>query len=422
MHSALRLVLLALAAAAVSVLATALLAPTILLGQPPAPRGDGAAFARAAEAMLQAEARGNAVLVLLDGGRIAHVAAASQGAPVDADSVFQVASLSKWITAWGVMRLVQEGRIGLDDPVGRHLGRWQLPASEFGTEGVTVRRLLSHTAGLTDGLGYMGFLPGEPVQSLEASLTHAADAAPFASGEVRVGAEPGGGWRYSGGGYALLQLLVEEVTGESFAAYMDRAVLGPLGMTSSTFELDRVPRARLAQSFDPGGRVVPIRRYTALAATSLFTTGTDLAAFLAAHGEGPQDAPPGRGVLSPETLALMRAPAARQLGLPIWGLGTMLYARDGQGSFVIGHEGGNAPAITTTARFNPATGDGIVVLQTGSPGLPARLRAEWVHWQTGRADILVLANGLFRLAWVAASAWLLLFALFALAAAIRRRR
>lgn len=422
MRRVLRLALFALAAAAVSGLATALLAPTILLGRPLAPRGDGAAFARAAEAMLQAEARGNALLVLVDAGRIAHVAAASRGAAVDADSVFQVASLSKWIAAWGVMRLAEEGRIGLDDPVGRHLGRWQLPPSEFGTEGVTVRRLLSHTAGLTDGLGYMGFLPGEPVQGLEASLTRAADAAPFAPGEVRVGAEPGSGWRYSGGGFTLLQLLIEEVTGESFAAYMERAVLGPLGMTSSTFELDRVPPARLAQSFDPEGRVVPIRRYTALAAASLFTTGTDLAAFLSAHGEGPGGAPPGRGVLAPETLALMRAPAARQLGLPIWGLGTMLYARDGAGSFVIGHEGGNAPAITTTARFNPATGDGLVVLQTGSPVLPARLGAEWVHWQTGRADILVLANGLSRLAWVAAGTWLLLLMLFAVAAAIPRRR
>ena len=59
---------------------------------------------------------------------------------------------------------------------------------------------------------------------------------------------------------------------------------------------------------------------------------------------------------------------------------------------MIGHEGGNAPAVTTTARFNLATGDGIVVLQTGRPELPARIGAEWVRWQTGRSDIVVLGR------------------------------
>ncbi|MBK6705908.1 MAG: serine hydrolase [Caulobacteraceae bacterium] len=90
---------------------------------------------------------------------------------------------------------------------------------------VTARRLLSHTAGLTDGLGYGGFAPGQTVQRLEDSLTHASDASPDADGRLRVGAEPGENFLYSGGGYALLQLVIEEVSGEPFNDYMQRAVL-----------------------------------------------------------------------------------------------------------------------------------------------------------------------------------------------------
>lgn len=85
---------------------------------------------------------------------------------------------------------------------------------------MTVRRLLSHTAGLTDALGYTGFEEGAAVQCPEESLARAADASSGRDGEIRIGYEPGTDWRYSGGGYNFLQLLVEEVTGESFEAYM----------------------------------------------------------------------------------------------------------------------------------------------------------------------------------------------------------
>jgi CubicO group peptidase (beta-lactamase class C family) len=85
------------------------------------------------------------------------------------------------------MTLVEDGRLDLDTPVQTYLTRWSLPESEFGNDGVTVRRLLSHTAGLTDGLGYAGFAPGIEVQALTDSLTRAADASPGADGRVLVG-------------------------------------------------------------------------------------------------------------------------------------------------------------------------------------------------------------------------------------------
>src|SRR3954470_11292730 len=69
--------------------------------------------------------------------------------PATTSTVYNVGSISKTVTAWGVMRLVEQGRIGLDDPVERYLRRWHLPASSFDPDGVTIRRLLSHTAGLS---------------------------------------------------------------------------------------------------------------------------------------------------------------------------------------------------------------------------------------------------------------------------------
>jgi CubicO group peptidase (beta-lactamase class C family) len=169
-------------------------------------------------------------------------------------------------------------------------------------------------------------------------------------------------------------------------------ILRPLDMTQSGYSLSDVDPSELALSYDSDGTASPFRSYTALAAASLYSTATDMARFLAAHQPGQLGEPVGRGVLLPDTVAMMRTVQARRFGLPIWGLGTMLYAADGQGSYVIGHEGGNAPAVTTTARFNPSTGDGLVILQTGRPELPVRLGAEWIRWQTGRTDIVALRH------------------------------
>ena len=85
----------------------------------------------------------------------------------------------------------------------------------------------------------------------------------------------------------------------------------------------------------------------------------------------------------------MRSPHASQMGADIWGLGPMLYAPNNAGGHIIGHDGNNGPAINTVARFDPATGDGIVILSTGSDILATRLAGEWVFWKTGNIDSLM---------------------------------
>jgi CubicO group peptidase (beta-lactamase class C family) len=354
----------------------------------PATPGDVKGFVAAAEARYQKESKGNIALAVLDHGRVAATWFASHGRPVDGDTLFQVASLSKWFTATAVMTLVEHGRVDLDAPVSRYVKRWKLPPSTFDNNGVTVRRLLSHTAGLTDDLGYRGFPPGQTPQSLPASLTHAADAMPMREGSVHVGIAPGTTWRYSGGGYTLLQLMIEDVTGERFSDYVRRTVLLPYGMTHSTF-VDPDP-AHLADFYDADGRKAIHYKFTALGAASLYTSVDDLERFLQAQLTGPHGEPAGRGVVTPQTLARMRTITAYVYGFPIWGLGNVLYAPTASGGFIVGHDGNNYPAINTTARIDPATGNGIIVLSSGNGMLASEIGGDWTYWQTGVVDLGII--------------------------------
>ncbi|MEM6747058.1 MAG: serine hydrolase domain-containing protein [Pseudomonadota bacterium] len=338
------------------------------------------AFSQAVEA----DTVGNLSMVLIKDGEIAGRFNTSIGNAVDGSSVYQVASLGKWITAWGVMVLVEEGLVDLDTPVSEYLTRWRLPDSEFDSSGVTIRRLLSHTSGLGDGLGYDGFKNPNERQSLEDSLKQALDASPGKSGVVELSAEPGSQWSYSGGGYTVLQMLIEDVSGQSFADFMSTRVFNPLGMNRTTFSHSEALQLGLAENYDLNGETEPFRWYTALAATSLFTSADDLALFIQAQTETGR-----QPVLSEHTLKLMRTPHASQMGADIWGLGPMLYAPNNGDGHIIGHDGNNGPAINTVARFDPATRDGIVILSTGSNTLATRLAGEWVFWKTGNIDSLM---------------------------------
>ncbi len=152
--------------------------------------------------------------------------------PINENTVFPTASFSKWIAAITVMSLAKEGVLTLDAPVGRYLAGWQLPDSAFNHREVTIRRLLSHTAGLTDGLGYGDYLTDQTLPTLWESLD--APRASDGAAEIAVGIEPGSEFRYSGGGYLTLEALLEEFTGDSYAELAEERLLVPLGMTRST--------------------------------------------------------------------------------------------------------------------------------------------------------------------------------------------
>jgi CubicO group peptidase (beta-lactamase class C family) len=269
------------------------------------------------------------------------------------ETVFNIGSISKTVAAWGLMELVERGALALDAPVVTQ--RWKLPESEFDPRGVTLRRLLSHTAGLTLH-GYPGFWPPTEVPALEASLAGATNGA----GDVRLEAEPGTRWKYSGGGYTLAQLLLEETTGASFADFMRTEVLVPLGMTRSDYAWTEEILARSATPYDDDAKPLPRGgpRFAALAAAGLQTTAADLGRFAAASLARSGELP----VLTAETLALMQTPAE---AAPEYGLGYQFL--EAGGVPLIGHGGANEGWMSLMA-LRPETGDGLVVLTNGSNG------------------------------------------------------
>jgi CubicO group peptidase (beta-lactamase class C family) len=351
--------------------------------RPIAPRGDAAAFMQAASAMATAQSKGNVAIVLLRQGAVFAEHYAPSMDPVDRATRFPLASMSKWFTATGVMHLVQAGRVDLDVPVSTYLKQWQLPAGSHDAQQVTIRRLLSHTAGLTDGLGFGDYLPTESLPSLQETLRH-----PRASTDsavvIAVGRVPGSGFLYSGGGYLILQAVVEDVTGMPFATWMQDSVLRPMGMSRASYaylgSLDNASR-----SFDARGAVVPTYRYAAAGATGLSASAGDLIAF--AQAQGPA-APGARAPMERAIIDRMRQPHGRKMGLDIWGLGVALYAPTASGAYVYGHDGANTPAINTSMRINPDNGDAVIVLVTGHPTLATAIGGEWTLWQTGVVDFL----------------------------------
>lgn len=361
--------------------------------RPIAPRGDARAFMQAATALASAQSKGNFALVLLRQGAVHAEHYTPSRDAVNRDTRFPLASMSKWFTAYAVMQLVQAGRLDLDAPVSTYLTQWQLPPGPFDAQQVTIRRLLSHTAGLTDGLGFGDYLPSESLPSLAETLRQ-----PRASSDsairIALGRAPGSGFQYSGGGYLMLQALLEDVTKMPFATWMQDSVLYPIGMHRATYaylgSLDNVSR-----TYDASGALAPTYRYAAAGATGLSASAGDLVAFVQAQLRGAAGSAEGGGArLTQATLEGMREPHGRKLRLDIWGLGVLLYAPTASGAYVYGHDGANTPAINTTMRINPDNGDAVIVLVTGNPTLASAIGGEWTLWQTGVVDVLSIERAL----------------------------
>jgi len=346
-------------------------------------------FVNEVKNVLKTEFAGNFAMAVISNGVVEKEVFNSFGKKVDRTSIFQVASLSKWVSAVGVMKLVEQGKLDLDEPISSYLTRWNLPESEFDHQKVTVRRLLSHTAGLTDGLGYSGFNSRKEVQSLESSLTKALDADEGLSGVVKVGMEPGTAFKYSGGGYTVLQLLVEEVSGKTFAEFMKEEIFEPLKMNHSTYVLADSSEKDLVEFYNADSTKAQHYYYTSLAATSLYTTLADLEIFFQVFLPGKNGEPIGRNVIEAKTLKKMREPHASTMGMDIWGLGTILYASTENGDSIIGHDGKSTPPINTAIRLDPETGNGVIILETGNTLLASKLASEWVFWKTGKVDLVL---------------------------------
>jgi len=199
---------------------------------------------------------------------------------VTTHTLFQAGSISKPVSASGALKLVEQGKLSLDEDVNKKLVSWKVPENEFTKDQkVTLRRLMSHSGGLTVH-GFPGYAAGEPVPSVVQVLN---GEKPANTNPVRVFFVPGTKSEYSGGGITIEQLLMQDVTRKAFPALMQELVLGPVGMNESTFE-QPLPGQRVgfaASGTYASGKVVPGKRhvYPEMAAAGLWTTPTDLAKF-----------------------------------------------------------------------------------------------------------------------------------------------
>lgn len=206
------------------------------------------------------------------------VTEAGGAVPVTSRTLFQAGSISKPVAATGALRLVEQGRLSLDEDVNNHLRTWKVPENEFTSQQkVTLRRLLSHTAGVTQH-GFPGYDINEPRPTLKQILD---GVKPAKTKAIRVDIVPGTKWRYSGGGALITQQLMLDVSARPFPELMHDMVFKRLSMNDTTYEQPLTPRRSIAAAGGThgDGTSVPGRWhiYPEMAAAGLWTTPTDLA-------------------------------------------------------------------------------------------------------------------------------------------------
>ncbi len=253
--------------------------------------------------------------------------------PATPETLFQAASISKPVSALAMLRLAQDGKLKLDEDVNLKLRVWRVPENEFTKEQkVTLRRIVSHSAGLTVH-GFPGYASDETVPSIVQILN---GEKPANTAPIRVDTVPGTLWRYSGGGYVVMQLLLTEVTGKPFPQILHDLVLQPAGMTHSTYEqpLPKSLASAAATPYRANGEAVKggPHTYPEMAPAGLWTTPSDLAR-LAIEVQN-EFAGKSNKILSQE---MMRQMLTRQKG--DWGLGFGLQNSGAQ--LLFGHGGAN---------------------------------------------------------------------------------
>ena len=278
--------------------------------------------------------------------------------PVTAGTTFQIGSIGKSMTALAVLQLAQAGRLDLDAPFSAHLPWFALP-SRFGP--ITLRHVLSHTAGLPAGTDF----------------TPAARYEGFALRETEAAWEPGSRYHYSNTGYKLLGWLLEDLTGQDYGSVIRRRVLNPLGMTATDPVLTHHARHRMVTGYVPLHDDRPHRRSDPLVPATWMeyavgdgspaSTAADMARYARLWLNGGRGN--GRPLLSPAMYSLMTTPAismAQGGGFPPgydYCFGVISHTVDGH--HFIGH-GGSTVGFRSIMLTDQTDGLGVVMMCNGS--------------------------------------------------------
>jgi CubicO group peptidase (beta-lactamase class C family) len=283
--------------------------------------------------------------------------ASGSSTPVATTTLFQAGSISKPVAAAGALYLVEHGKLSLDENVNQKLKTWKVPENEFtATEKVTLRRLMSHTAGLT----VHGF-PGYDVNALLPTLVQIFNGEkPANTPPIRVDIVPGTKERYSGGGVTIEQQLMIDVTGTPFPAFMRQFVLDKIGMIHSTYEQPLPPARAAATGTYADGKPVHGKWhiYPEMAAAGLWTTPTDLCKFaieIALSKKGKSNR-----VLSEKMAREMLTPVLDQAGLGFF------IEKDNPGYF--GHNGADE-GFQALLTIDAETGKGAAIMANSDNGI-----------------------------------------------------
>lgn len=278
---------------------------------------------------------------------------------VTTNTLFQAGSISKPLAALSVLKLAEEGVLDIDENVNNYLKNWEIPDNEYTKEQkVTLRKILSHTSGLT-GHGFPGYPVNEPMPTLIQILNGEGNTPP-----VILDTIPGSIWRYSGGGYTVMEQVVENVSGMNFEQVMHSKILQPLKMTTSTYEQPLPENLESSASIAynrRGGAIDGLwHNYPEQAAAGLWTTPTDLAKYCIEV----QDILAGKdnGILSRESIELMLTKE-----LNSWGMGTSL---KWDGDSLIFQHGGKNEGFTTEMMAFAYKGDGVIIMTNADNGRP----------------------------------------------------
>ena len=303
-------------------------------------------------------------LTLIEDGEIAWTAGyglleADGKEAVDADTLFQAGSIAKPVAAFSALRMAEAGLIDLDVDVSTYLERYTLPdGAQTAENPVTLRHLLAHTAGITPG-GYAGYAQGEALPSDVQILT---GEAPANREGLQIDTAPGERLAYSGHGYTLAELVLQEVSGQAFAPLMDAWVFEPLKLEGLSFAmpLPSEQQGFTARGHDTAGAQVEggWRNHPEQAAAGLWATSQDLAKLLIALHEAYHHKNHDKN------------PVLSQPGMQMfWGeereehtFGWVIRNED----FLM--HGGSTVGYRATVLISPQTGDGAVVLTNSDNG------------------------------------------------------
>ena len=310
---------------------------------------------------------------LIDNGKVAWSSgygklSSSSDKPVTRNTLFQAASLAKPVTAFAVMRMHDKAKIDINKPITEYLKSFQLPVEQADANKViNFENLLNHSSGLSAG-GYMGYAQGDAIPTDIQTLL---GQEPANTKAVKVELAAGKQVMYSGAGYTLAEVALQDEFGRPFEQLMATWVLQPLNMQHSSFDMayPQQTKVEVALGHDSTGAVIEggWRVHPEQAAAGLWSTATDLASLAAEltkgyHGKS--------DVISKRSARQMLAPVkpSEDLSAYFGGQPAMTFVTDGEGErFLFKHNGGNSGYRSFMIMY-PETGDGAVFLTNSDAG------------------------------------------------------